>query len=280
MKRAFTLIELLVVIAIIAILAAILFPVFAQAKAAAKATAAISNDKQLLLAAIMYSGDSDDVQVIAASHGGDGPLKIGDSFWSPWSWLIQPYVKTGDLFVDPLAASTPTYYNSRAITMGFFPNFGYNYIALSPYTGSPARQVPVSATAAADPAGTVAIVSRGGITEGDGYFWSFDFGATSESPLLNTTIEVPDCYTIPMWCADNWGKNGFASGIEDSKYEQGARTGGMSKRNADSAIVGFVDGHTKKLKASATAAGTNWNRELDHGSLQVTDKTKYLWDLE
>ena len=36
--RAFTLIELLVVIAIIAILAAILFPVFAQAKAAAKKT--------------------------------------------------------------------------------------------------------------------------------------------------------------------------------------------------------------------------------------------------
>ncbi len=36
LNQAFTLIELLVVIAIIAILAAILFPVFAQAKAAAK----------------------------------------------------------------------------------------------------------------------------------------------------------------------------------------------------------------------------------------------------
>ena len=48
MKRAFTLIELLVVIAIIAILAAILFPVFAQAKLAAKKTTSISNMKQIV----------------------------------------------------------------------------------------------------------------------------------------------------------------------------------------------------------------------------------------
>jgi prepilin-type N-terminal cleavage/methylation domain-containing protein len=61
MKRAFTLIELLVVIAIIAILAAILFPVFAQAKAAAKKTAAISNQKQIGTAVLLYMGDSDDV---------------------------------------------------------------------------------------------------------------------------------------------------------------------------------------------------------------------------
>ena len=50
MKKAFTLIELLVVIAIIAVLAAILFPVFAQAKAAAKKSACLSNLKQLDLA--------------------------------------------------------------------------------------------------------------------------------------------------------------------------------------------------------------------------------------
>ena len=58
--RAFTLIELLVVIAIIAILAAILFPVFAQAKLAAKKAAAISQSKQAGTGIILYSGDSDD----------------------------------------------------------------------------------------------------------------------------------------------------------------------------------------------------------------------------
>ena len=60
-KGAFTLIELLVVIAIIAILAAILFPVFAQAKAAAKATASLSNTKQIGTAQQMYLTDYDDV---------------------------------------------------------------------------------------------------------------------------------------------------------------------------------------------------------------------------
>lgn len=59
-NRAFTLIELLVVIAIIAILAAILFPVFAQAKEAAKKTGALSNIKQTATSIMIYSTDYDD----------------------------------------------------------------------------------------------------------------------------------------------------------------------------------------------------------------------------
>lgn len=65
MRSAFTLIELLVVIAIIAILAAILFPVFTQAKLAAKKTQSLSNMKQEGTAMTMYLNDSDDQYPLA-----------------------------------------------------------------------------------------------------------------------------------------------------------------------------------------------------------------------
>ncbi len=56
----FTLIELLVVIAIISVLAAILFPVFARARANARKTTAISNLKQIGAAMLMYTADYDE----------------------------------------------------------------------------------------------------------------------------------------------------------------------------------------------------------------------------
>jgi prepilin-type N-terminal cleavage/methylation domain-containing protein/prepilin-type processing-associated H-X9-DG protein len=58
-NRGFTLIELLVVIAIIAILAAILFPVFAKARAKARTAGCASNQRQIAMALIMYAGDYD-----------------------------------------------------------------------------------------------------------------------------------------------------------------------------------------------------------------------------
>ena len=55
--RGFTLIELLVVIALLAILAAILSPVFAQARDAARQTTSLNNLKQLGIAVTMWGDD-------------------------------------------------------------------------------------------------------------------------------------------------------------------------------------------------------------------------------
>ena len=99
-SNGFTLIELLVVIAIIAILAAILFPVFAQAKLAAKKTADLSNMKQIGTALTMYLADNDDIYPIANNQ----PYQVINSpFRYRWSsvYCLGPYVKSTGIYATP-----------------------------------------------------------------------------------------------------------------------------------------------------------------------------------
>lgn len=136
-SRAFTLIELLVVIAIIAILAAILFPVFAQAKEAAKQSSTISNGKQVGTAFQIYTADYDDnypsslpwrtsatgiEQYWAGIYGASYPsgsanptsgyLENEDKI--QWANAIAPYMKNNDIMAltggkstaGPAAATT------------------------------------------------------------------------------------------------------------------------------------------------------------------------------
>ena len=91
-NRAFTLIELLVVIAIIAILAAILFPVFAQAKMAAKKISSLSNTKNIGLGIMMYSTDVDDTMPMLQYV----EVSVANPYdWHSWPLMVYPYIKSG-----------------------------------------------------------------------------------------------------------------------------------------------------------------------------------------
>ncbi|MBX3114631.1 MAG: prepilin-type N-terminal cleavage/methylation domain-containing protein [Fimbriimonadaceae bacterium] len=131
MRRAFTLIELLVVIAIIAILAAILFPVFAQAKQAAKKTQDLSNMKQIGTSIQIYLADYDDTYSQAYYYPNDSGSSTngnGVGGYVQWSGLLQPYTKNLQIFVspgDPNGGLAPTCYVGN--------NLGY---------GAPAGQTP------------------------------------------------------------------------------------------------------------------------------------------
>lgn len=87
-RIGFTLIELLVVIAIIAILAAILFPVFQKVRENARRTACLSNEKQIGLAEIQYTQDSDEAFPAVAYCG-------------QWASPIFAYLKSANVFKCP-----------------------------------------------------------------------------------------------------------------------------------------------------------------------------------
>src|SRR6185369_10691699 len=98
--KAFTLIELLVVIAIIAILAAILFPVFAQARESARATACLSNTRQIAMGQAMYCQDYDEI-IIPWCVLNRNLYDITIQEPACWVNLIQPYVKNKQILLCP-----------------------------------------------------------------------------------------------------------------------------------------------------------------------------------
>ncbi len=125
MKRAFTLIELLVVIAIIAILAAILFPVFAKAREAARKSSCQSNLKQISTGMLMYAQDYDEVMVMNIWDSGTSPFQ--PTHQRTAAHLIYPYVKNQQVFRCPSVAGTSMTPGSAGATWVQIPYGSYGF---------------------------------------------------------------------------------------------------------------------------------------------------------
>ncbi|MBC8104785.1 MAG: DUF1559 domain-containing protein [Cytophagales bacterium] len=118
-RTGFTLIELLVVIAIIAILAAILFPVFAQARAKARQASCVSNLKQIGTAMMMYVQDADETFPTSWAKGW-----VGDS-----NFFVQPYMKNTGVLICPERSVSAA---EAAVACGPAANDSYGTYFLNP----------------------------------------------------------------------------------------------------------------------------------------------------
>lgn len=153
LREGFTLIELLVVMAIVAILAAILFPVFAQAKMAAKKTASLSNLRQIGLAWSMYGNDNDNM--LMRVHESEGTKDV--YWWASWDGvtlrsnegLLTPYTDGKGVQQDPT-------FDNKLRTVLDLTGYGYNYFYLSPSTYSPPDYVEVAVPVSEGQIGTPA----------------------------------------------------------------------------------------------------------------------------
>lgn len=272
-NRAFTLIELLVVIAIIAILAAILFPVFAQAKAAAKKTASLSNIKQLALGALMYDGDYDDTF----------PAGSNACWWQPidggWTWSIMPYLKSVPILVSPNDPKSKSTWPSWMTGVAEAVNISYSANGYMKWDGSGWGMYGVMGMDQAH-----AQVRADGSCNASPWMSKGITVATSVSQPASTIMFAESYNAYPVWGPSDfftginwWDWVGYGSLIPDSQRDGSAyqvngvvfsknnKNGGMNAYDSGKSPVAWVDGHAAAVAPLSTNPDPN-------------DNTKNLWD--
>jgi prepilin-type N-terminal cleavage/methylation domain-containing protein/prepilin-type processing-associated H-X9-DG protein len=230
-RSGFTLIELLVVIAIIAILAAILFPVFAQAREKARTTSCLSNCKQIGTAVQMYAQDYDENLPYSGVYGANHPLYKQGYLWGFWAVLLDPYIKSRNLWVCPSGKKT-----GEAIvgpkTDQFVVNYGYNEYLFHNWKGYSSLAALAGTEAGVANVSVIADSFLGGIYQD----WSD---------------------------ADGWRIPG-----EDPKFGLGrlkyankvgwdGKTGFVHRHTGGGASVVFADGHAAHIPGGKIVGGTN-----------------------
>ena len=258
---AFTLIELLVVIAIIAILAAILFPVFAQARAAARKTSCLSNTKQFSLAALMYVQDYDETVMSPAFRripSGQPPTQYSNYWWGArwtvWPELIMPYTKNVDIFTCPDRRDQPFFgycinVNSSNDDFPGAPTPPGNWNDGTSSGATRAGQYSPSIAAIEAPASTIwfydanSSIYQGGLTN-----WASLETLAASNPGPAKSLEVDGSQTIAQLFLTGGGRVDRSTVLRDPH------------RHGEGMNIAWCDGHAKWHKPSQIK-GEWWNIE-------------------
>jgi prepilin-type N-terminal cleavage/methylation domain-containing protein/prepilin-type processing-associated H-X9-DG protein len=227
-RRGFTLVELLVVIAITAVLAAILFPVFAQARAAARKASCTSNLHQLAMGFTQYFQDYDET----FPANGVTHVQSVDDAQRLWYSQIQPYVKNNGVLHCPadnvtnaqrtFSDALPAEHNRPGLPA---LSYGANWDMMSAATsGRPAARI----AALRYPSQTLLVSD---CTEP----WAF-------GPVYTDGLGV------------RWSHIAYANGppvaVSVTVYH-GGRAGMGHERHGDGSNIAFFDGHVRFLRADA-----------------------------
>jgi prepilin-type N-terminal cleavage/methylation domain-containing protein/prepilin-type processing-associated H-X9-DG protein len=248
-KRGFTLIELLVVIAIIAILAAILFPVFAQARAKARQATCQSNLKQLALSVLMYAQDYDETYPLNGWRPNDQYLN--DATWD-WQNTCYKYIKARGVYRCPSSTDIDQqpgnpYYNTWDLNP---VSYLYN-TQLGDLGGGDNPRVGRTDATIQDGASIWMLV--------DGHS---DWGGTNDSPP-GMGIDWAGLVGTP-WDNEDSTFGNDASLVDGWLSWQGF-TWGLPRHNGGSQVA-YCDGHVKYIKTAPQGEGADGTNSLSQAA--------------